>query len=242
MEAATYLAAIRTDSDRLVRAAVRDLHAPVACCPGWTVRDVVEHLAVVYLDKIAQTRLLREPSPWPPPAPPDPIKWLTDARDDLVDLFARLGPAAPSHTWHAPDQTVGFWLRRMAMETTVHAGDVTAAFGERGTVDMALAVDGIDEVLEVMLAGDWSDAPQPGPDHQVRLLAGGRSWLISLATELVTVDRDPPPPGPAEGVVEATASDVFLWLWRRLPDEAVGRRGDQAAVARLRDWMGVVTD
>ena len=45
------------------------------------------------------------------------------------------------------DQTVGFWYRRMALETVVHRVDVETGFGVPRAVNAELAVDGIDEVV-----------------------------------------------------------------------------------------------
>lgn len=51
------------------------------------------------------------------------------------------------------------------------------AFDALTPVDSGLALDGIDEVLHVMLAGDWSEEPQPDSTGRVMLTAGGRAWL-----------------------------------------------------------------
>ena len=70
-------------------------------------------------------------------------------------------PGDHAATWWPPDQTVGFWLRRMAHETSIHRRDVESAVGAETPVAPDLAVDGIDEVLALMLAGDWSDEVVP---------------------------------------------------------------------------------
>jgi uncharacterized protein (TIGR03083 family) len=242
VDSKSYLTAIRDESDRLAELARQDLGAVVPSCPEWTVRTLVEHVAVVYLHKAACTRLQANPKPWPPETPPgDPVDWLVSARDDMLDLFASLGPEAPSATWEPDDQTVGFWLRRMSFESTVHRVDVELALDARTPVSSALAPDGIDEVLDIVLAGDWSDSPQPGASHQVRLRAGSRVWLVSLSTEAVTVDHEPGPAGSDEGLVLGTAEDLLLWLWRRPPLGTVSTEGNPAAVTRLRDWLAVAT-
>jgi hypothetical protein len=142
-------------------------------------------VAEVYEHKIACTALGHAPDPWPLewPADRDPIEWLVDAHQRLLEMFDRSGPATPSATWWAPDQTVGFWARRMAQETAVHLVDAESAVGKPTSVDAALAVDGVDEVLVLMLAGDWSDDPDEAATGQrVTISTGGRNWLV-LATQ-----------------------------------------------------------
>jgi uncharacterized protein (TIGR03083 family) len=213
MDFQRYVESLRADADLLARAARRDLTAKVPSCPGWTVRDVVEHVAVVYLHKIECMRLGHAPDPWPP-APPagDPVDWLEESLTDLIAELTSRGPAAPCFTWYEPDQTVGFWYRRMAQETAVHRVDAELAFGPPTPVAADTAVDGIDEVLEVMLAGDWSDEPQPGPTQVVALQAGEQNWRVTLEPDAVAIAHEA---GPAEASVAGSASDVLLWLWRR---------------------------
>src|SRR5947209_4871147 len=48
-----YLASLRADAERVVSLADQDPGAQVPGCPGWTVGDVVEHLAHVWLRQSA---------------------------------------------------------------------------------------------------------------------------------------------------------------------------------------------
>jgi hypothetical protein len=68
----------------------------------------------------------------------------------------------------SPDQTVGFWARRMALKTVVHRVDAEQARGAVAPVDAALGTDGIDEIFVIMLAGDWSGDPDDA--------LNGRPW------------------------------------------------------------------
>jgi uncharacterized protein (TIGR03083 family) len=234
-----YLAAIATDAERLITAARQDLDAPVSSCPGWLVSDVVEHLAVVYLHKIACTELLQAPDPWPPEPPhDDPIAWLGSARDELLTELESRGPDAPSYTWFPPDQTVGFWYRRMAHETAIHRVDVEHAVGTRTPVEPDLALDGIDEVLTLMLAGDWSHDPQPGPERSLALYAGERSWSVQLGPDRVTVAA--PAADPDAIRISAEPSELLLWLWGRGTKSDI-RTNDPEAAQALRDRIALAT-
>jgi uncharacterized protein (TIGR03083 family) len=213
----------------------------VPSCPGWTVHDLVSHVAEVYEHKIACTALGHAPDPWPPewPADRDPIAWLEDAHTRLLEMFRRSGPDTPSATWSPPDQTVGFWARRMAHETAVHRVDAELAAGAATPVDDELAVDGVDEILIVMLAGDWSDAPsETATEQRVAILTGGRKWIVILEPEAVSIAEHE---GVWDATLEGSPSDVLLWLWGRVPDERVDRSGDEAALRLLRSRLVLAT-
>jgi len=138
-------------------------------CPGWTVRDVVEHTAEVYEHKIACIGPRdRRPEPWPPVWPQDrgPLAWFAtrtcgwSSCSPLPIRRHRPGPGGRPIRLPAPG--CDGWRRRRPCTRRAerlrwhhHAGRP------------ALAVDGIDEVLHLMLAGDWSDDPQPGSTGNV---------------------------------------------------------------------------
>jgi uncharacterized protein (TIGR03083 family) len=213
----------------------------VPSCPGWTVRDLVAHVAEVYEHKMACTALGHAPDPWPPdwPADREPIEWLRDAHRRLLEMFDRSGPATPSATWWPPDQTVGFWARRMAQETAVHRVDAESAIGRPRPVDAALAVDGVDEVLIIRLAGDWSDEPDDAATGQrVAISTGGRNWLATLDRVSVTIAEDG---GVGDAMLGGDPSDVLLWLWGRSTNEQIVRSGDEEALRLLRSRLVLAT-
>jgi uncharacterized protein (TIGR03083 family) len=234
-----YLESLRSDAALLGATARRDLGAPAPACPDWTVTDVVDHVAAVYRHKIACMRLGRAPESMPDPPPGDPVDRMTDSLDELVTELTTRGPLAPSYTWHQPDQTVAFWYRRMAQETAVHRVDVQLAFGPAGPIDGDIAVDGVDEVLEIMLAGDWSDLPQPGPQRRIQLDAGNAVREVTLRPTSVSVVRSPA--GPAETTVRGGADQILLWLWGRTGLDGLQVGGDTAGATALRDRLRLVT-
>ncbi len=241
MDYATYVEHVRRDGKRLAAAASGSLSRDVPSCPGWTVRDLVSHVAEVYEDKIARTALGRAPDPWPPewPADRDPIEWLGDAHGRLLEMFDANGPTTPSATWWPPDQTVGFWARRMAHETAVHRTDAELAIGRPTPVNAELAVDGVDEILVIMLEGDWSDEPDDAATGQrVGISAGERTWCVTLEKEAVRVTEDL---GAWDATLGGDPSDVLLWLWGRSPDDGVERSGDEGAFRVLRSRLVLAT-
>jgi uncharacterized protein (TIGR03083 family) len=195
----------------------------------------------VYEHKIACTELGEAPDPWPPawPSDRDPVEWLRDAHERLLAMFERSDATSPSATWWPPDQTVGFWARRMAQETVVHRVDAELTTGASTPVDADLAVDGIDEILRLMLAGDWSEDPDDElTGERVRIATGGWTWWVTLARDAIEVADD----GADErAAIEGSPPDVFLWLWGRAPDERIGRSGDRELIRKLRARLVLAT-
>jgi uncharacterized protein (TIGR03083 family) len=241
MDRARYLELLDVEGQRLRQSAEGNLAAAVPPCPGWTVADAVAHTAEVYENKIACIELAgARPDPWPPAWPDDrdPVAWFADAHGRLLHILRTTDPGAASWTWWPPDQTAGFWIRRMAQETAVHRADVQSASGAVTPVDSDLAQDGVDEVLIMMLAGDWSDAVQPGSTGTVAVTVRDTTWRILLRPDTVHVDQEG---GDSDAQLTGAPSDVLLWLWGRRPDSAVDITGDQATAARLRQRLMLAT-
>ena len=181
MEYDGFVERVRRDGERLASVAEGDLATPVPSCPGWTVRDLVAHVAQVYEHKIECTRLGHAPDPWPPdwPDADQPLGWYRDAHARLLGMFDESDAATPSATWWPADQTVGFWARRMAHETAVHRIDAELARGVETPIDAELATDGVDELLRIMLEGDWSeDADDAATGQRVAIETGGHAWDV----------------------------------------------------------------
>lgn len=130
-----YLGNLAADASRLREAAGRDLTAAVPGCPEWTAADLVQHVGAVYLNKAECVRRNAKPEPWPPPglAEEEPLALFDRGYAALAGEFGSHTPEDPGWTWYPPEQTVGFWLRRMAQETVIHRVDAEQA-------DAALAV------------------------------------------------------------------------------------------------------
>jgi uncharacterized protein (TIGR03083 family) len=228
-------------------AAAGDLGAAVPTCPDWTLGDLVEHVGLVYLDKVECMRTGRA-AEWPAEVEEPPLELLDTAYAALLAEFDARPPEAASYTWYDPDQTVGFNIRRMAQETVIHRVDAELAAGVPVTaIPDDLAVDGIDEVLERFLAfgaAGWPD--MFGADlaeargEAVLVSAGGHSWLVRMESSAVVVD--PAPAGaPVAGRLGGDPQAVLRWLWRRADAEAVTYEGDPAALSRLHSLLRTAT-
>jgi hypothetical protein len=207
-------------------------------------------VASVYLHKTESMRLGKRPDPWDPDVSGDLLVQLHRSFQAMSAEFDARPASEPAPHWYEPDQTVGCLVRRMAHETVVHRVDAELAAGwDIAAVPEDLAIDGVDEVLVVML-GFWSqtepeefaDLPGDGDGDgpPVRVSSGGASWLLTPTARGVTIA-----PGGAGEAVATVAGDphaMLLWLWGRADDTAVTTTGDPAAVTRLRDLLRVATE
>jgi uncharacterized protein (TIGR03083 family) len=222
-----------------------DPDAAVPSCPEWTVSDLAAHVAEVYLHKVECMARGVEPDPWPPEglrdeAAKDAVGLLDRAYATLIHEFVTRPPDAPSAGWYAPDRTVGFWIRRMAQETVIHRIDAELAAGVAlATVPDDLAVDGIDEFLNIFLAygtatwNQWAREVLHGTEgDSVRLTTTGGTWLVRPTLEGVHVSAGAT--GHADAEVTAAPADLLRWVWGRDGDGAVTIDGDADRVARLR--------
>jgi uncharacterized protein (TIGR03083 family) len=238
-----FLSHIKSDAARMAELAGGDLDAAVPPCPGWTVREAVVHTGAVYSHKVACMRKGQPQSEddWlhGPEEGQDTVDWFRARLDELTSELTQRGADAPAFTWYEPIQTVGFWYRRMAQETAVHRVDVESAFDAVTPVDDALAIDGIDEVLDWFLTYQADDVGPDGPGRgTVAVRTGDHIWRVTLRPDDVELSREP---GSADAVVSGEPSELLLWLWGRRPDAAVGFEGDGDLVSALRERLRVVT-
>ena len=230
-----FLEHVRAESARLGEVARIGLAAAVPSCPGWTVDDVVRHVATVYVHKVEVLKLGALPAPWPPDfSGLTSLEWYDDARAAIVDALAAAGTGTPTWTFSPRDPTSAFWHRRMAHETVVHRIDVEQAHDAVSPIDPELALDGIDEILYPTLGGPWweeGDTAYP-IDATVRLTAAGRSWTVQADATSVDVRQGADADAAAE--VTGDPAQVYLWLWGRAGEDTIEVVGDPNVVRAFR--------
>jgi uncharacterized protein (TIGR03083 family) len=246
MDPARLLACLDADYRRLREVAGGDTSKDVPSCPGWTVADLLYHLAEVYLHKAECIKLGKAPEPWPPDLKErDPREVIDEAYAGLVETFAAHEASDPAFTWYEPDQTVGFWIRRMAQETVIHRRDAELAFGSSTPAEDDLADDGIDELLDIFVGwGTTNWAHEVVDELRARdgdtILVGGR--LVTASMDGIRVERGLPD-APAALRVSGSPSSLLFWLWNRsAPSDApVTVDGDQAVAERFRETLTLST-
>ena len=230
MEYSRFLDCLAADFARLRAIVPADLTAAVPSCPGWTVADLTRHVGEVYLHKTLAMCEGAEPEPWPPAelADEEPLALLDRAYAGLVGEFAARNPADPAGSWYTPDQTVGFWIRRMAQETVIHRIDAELGTGQPvAPVPADLAIDGIDELLKVFVAysvAEWGSyftgilASSPGWGYTVR--TDGAAWRVRTGPGLFAVEDGGD--DAADVTVSGPPAAVLRWVWNR---EGAGEPG-----------------
>ena len=250
MDDSRYLACLAADYGDLRDAATAvELTVPVPTCAGWTMDDLVFHVAEVYLHKVAVMRKGEWPAQWPPPGLRDEprLPLLGRAYCELIAEFAARKPTDATPTWYDPDQTVAFWIRRTAQETVMHRIDAELAAGLPVTpVPDDLATDGVDEVLKRFLGYDAENLDQLEGGHLARdgqdtitVIAGQTAWTVRPSEQEVLVDD-----GAGDGsrvVIQAAPEPMLRWLWGRAGDDAVHITGDPDWAAYLRRMLVAAT-
>jgi uncharacterized protein (TIGR03083 family) len=214
----TYLEHLRADVDRILVALRDGLGSePVAACPGWSLRELAEHLGGVHrwaMEVVRTGEVADEVEP-----EGDVVPWFEAGADALLDVFATTPLDRPTWSFAGP-ATAGWWLRRQALETVVHRWDAQRAVGEPERIDPALAADGLAEVADVLLP------------RQVRL---GRMPAVQ-PVRLAPVDAGDPAllgDGDPIATVSAPAEVLLLLLWHRVdPADPRLRFDGDAATAR----------
>jgi uncharacterized protein (TIGR03083 family) len=229
------LEAISTHSHGLADAARRNLSAPVEHCPGWTMADLVWHVAEVhwFWRTVAGELLSGPPDESRRPereADEALIAAFLAGAADLVDTLRAADQSAPCWTWFPPRQDIGFITRHQVQEVAVHHWDAANAAGQPISIDTDVAADAVEEFLTCSLA-DADDVAQLGRTLRgsLTLLAtdAGKSWTVSQASPSAALSWAP---GESEPTVSGTAEELLLWLYQRVPLPAT----DEAVVAAFR--------
>ncbi len=242
------LTAVLTDQTELLRDVVRqaDPATPVPTCPGWTIGALVRHLAggQRWAADLVATRA---------PEPPDDRSFrdvVRDAEQTPAELDVQLtagsaalaaalreaGPDAPLWTPLGPGGA-GFFARRFAHETVVHRADATLAAGLPYELDPEVAVDALDEWLELASLPQMLELfPERrallGPGRTVHLHATDTpagldaEWVVDLTGAVPTWRRAHEKSAVA---VRAPLTDLLLVVYgrRRVEDAGAEVFGDR---------------
>ena len=164
------------------------------------------------------------------------MPYFRDGARALVQALAATDPATSVWTFAASDRTAGFWYRRRAQETSVHRFDAQSAAGDPEPIDPELAVDGIDEYLSVFLPRMADNVATDGATLHFHCTDVEGEWFVARDGDDLRITREH-----AKGDVAArgTASDLVLFLWGRVPADALDVFGDAAVLDRFRSAIKV---
>ena len=235
MELDEYLPVLARTNARFADAAAeavlaRGWAATVPGCPGWRLADLVWHLAEVqhFWAWVVRTRAV-DPSGYAEPTrhPDDELLGFLAAQNaELETVLAGADPAERVWTW-APRRDVGFVLRRQTHEAVVHTVDVEQVLGDVRPIPPDVALDGLDEWLEVMVPGALPEGP-PEEAHPVVLHA------VDADAERTLFPGTRPFP---IATLTGTAGDLLLTVWRRVPLDVLTVDGDGLQAAAMIDLV-----
>jgi uncharacterized protein (TIGR03083 family) len=209
-----------------VTVASTDLEARVPTTPEWSVRDLAHHIGVGqwYWGENVRAQNAAERSGAELTALPedaDLLAWLGWCTYSLLSALRAAGPDAPCWAWWPEPHTAGAVGRHQAQEVSVHRWDAEGVRGAAEPLHPGLADDGVPEFIEIMVGADLASLP-----GAVTLTATdtGASWRVAGTAG---------GSGSRVSELKATASDLVLMLYRRLPvpDDAID--GDPILVAAL---------
>jgi uncharacterized protein (TIGR03083 family) len=240
MEHDEYVEAIRVDGAALARAARQaGIDTQVPSCPLWSVADLLGHIGRLHrwVAQIVVDQATERGAHWSEAEPPpndERIDWFAQGVPLLADALAQAGPDVNLWSW-TPDETSGFWARRQANETAMHRFDMQLAAGDTEPIERSLAVDGIDELFDLIPFWPLADRVRgAGETLHFHCTDGEGEWLARLDTDGLVVTREH-----AKGDVAArgTASDLLLFLYGRADAERLDVFGDAALLARWRELV-----
>ena len=198
-----------------------NLDAPVASCPGWTMRELAQHMCGT--QRWATYALIngeRGEFQEAPAQREELLAYFNEGTRELLAASRTIDPQQPTWSFGPQPRLSAFWTRRQAHEVTIHLCDAYASQGQSFEIPEALAIDGIEELGEVffpMLVKTGRFAPLP----QALVLAPKNSSTRVTLTTLVDTS------GP-QVIVHGEAADLLLMLWGRKPLSELEIEGDQA--------------
>ncbi|SFJ40213.1 TIGR03083 family protein [Amycolatopsis sacchari] len=215
-----------------------DLRAPVPSCPGWSLGMLLRHIGGGHrwATEMVRTRAtgflpddqIRDVAG--DDSGPVPAEWLLSGAKEFAGALREAGP--DTEVWAVFHyHTMTFWARRFANETTVHRADAMLAAGVPFSVDPAMALEGIEEWLELDALPEHFDiTPEKrdllGPGRTLVLAAtdADAAWFLDLTGDVIQWRRGV---SPAAVTVRAPLKELVLLVYRRASPADVEVEGDR---------------
>jgi uncharacterized protein (TIGR03083 family) len=232
---AEYLTILRREGDAFADSIAQALKSPIASCEPWIGTDLLWHMIEVHYSwKFIVESHLMNPDDYVPRSKPADKDLLTEYRaglDELIKVLSSLDPARSCWTW-AGIQNIAWVIRRMAHETAVHAWDAQVSAGNNAEIEAALASDGIDEYMHVMLVSNMRDDEGllSGSVHIHCTDVDGEWLIVPNGTSDVVVTREH---AKGDCAIRGSASQLLLGLWRRVPMSSLEVIGSSDVAAQF---------
>jgi uncharacterized protein (TIGR03083 family) len=188
---------IRSEALKILEIANRDLQRMVPQYPGWSMADLLSHVASIHgRTTIICVDLAQERVSGPGlPLHGDVSRWFEETLDSMLEALAVTDHEAT--VWgFGSNPTVGFWQRRMLIESGVHRWDAEQAWDEKRPLLDAVSIAGLDEFSEM-----WLPRLPTVPTISVTATDLGRSWVFGGGQPAVDI--------------EGSASEIYLRLMSR---------------------------
>ncbi len=196
-----------------------DLSTKVPGLGRWKVRDVAAHLGGVHrwATRIVTSRSMDGPGFIKSKLDGvDLCDWFDEGVEPLVAALAAnpLDDPCPNFNPGSP-KTVQFWVRRQIHETTIHRWDIERAFDLTTPIPPEVAVDGIDEFLDVFVRTRGKQ--QLRAPLVLATTKPAMTWTLTPADRVGRVDVASGRSAGVEAEIGGSPEDILLLLWRRRP-------------------------
>jgi uncharacterized protein (TIGR03083 family) len=242
MSTIDYIPAVQADSVRVIAALDANRDGVIPWSDKWTVKDCARHVGALHhvMAGVVEGRPTADFGLFKSldqPDADDPAlgSWIADGTATLLGQLRSAAPGDACWSWWTEDQTVGFWVRRVTLETLVHRWDVEVGAGvEIVPADPALAADAIDEYLDIFVGLQrlLNTAPGAGETVHVHCTDTSGEWFVEFPAPGERVVRREHAKG--DVAFRGTAEGLLLFLWGRLPADVAGVEivGDASLAAR----------
>ena len=258
---AFFIESVRRDATK-VREVVRAHAEPpipaIPSCPGWNLTFLLLHLGRNH--RLVSSRLrsrdgdpvpaslkdlsfTRLNAPWQDwlssgkapddePIPAGLVEWFDEGAAELTQLLAEV--ADDAQVWNFTGQSkipANFYQRQMAVETTLHRWDAQNAVQTPDPVDPELAYNAINLLFQFlpMRRKNFQGPQGQGETFHFHRTDGEGEWLLTFNGSELDIKQ-----AHAKGdvAIRGSASDLLLFLWRRIPADRLQVFGDPALVDR----------
>lgn len=210
------------------------LDATVPGAPGWTLADLCRHIGDV---QRWATYVITEGGPGAADEDNRTVDEVVTAFPSYTaGLLAAIDGLDPdAELWNFTDgpQIGSFWLRRQALEVTIHRWDAESAVSDNPpAIPAELAADVLDELVHVfvgrVITREGIDVTELPGDVHLHCTDTEGEWTFEIVDgALVVVDEH----RKSNVAVRGPASDLALFMYGRTRSDQVEVFGDEAALA-----------